>query len=81
MTELQRALIAKMLTLGVWRAAKDAESQVAHWLMEQRATLADLVEARTRTAEAHKRHTAACRAYNALLPGARSSRSRSRRAG
>jgi hypothetical protein len=64
MTELQRALIAKMLTLANWRAAEDAESQVAHWLMERQASLADLMEARTRTVEAHKQHAAASRTWS-----------------
>jgi len=39
------------VALSAWRAAKDAEAQVAHWLVEGRATREELVRYRARTRE------------------------------
>ena len=63
MTSAQRALLDARLALSAWRAAKDAEAQVAHWLVEGRATREELVAWRTRTNAAHAAHRNAQRAY------------------
>ncbi|HEX8982906.1 MAG TPA: hypothetical protein VF792_09070 [Ktedonobacterales bacterium] len=63
MTPSQRAFLDAQLALSAWRAAKDAEAQVAHWLTEERATREELVEMRRRTRTAHEAHQRAQRAY------------------
>jgi len=63
MTPAQRAFLDAQVALSAWRAAKDAEAQVAHWLVEGRATREELVRYRARTREAHQEHRRAQRAY------------------
>lgn len=63
MTPAQRAFLDTQAALSVWRASKDAEAQVAHWLIEGRAARADLIEYRARTKTAHDRYRTAHRAY------------------
>lgn len=62
--ERQRAYLDVLLLRASWRAAQDAEAQVAHWLLDGLATHADLLVARERTrlakralTHAHGRYT------------------------
>lgn len=63
MTPAQRTFLDVQAALAMWRASKDAEAQVAHWLIEGRATRADLIEYRTRTKATHDRYRTVHRAY------------------
>lgn len=63
MTAAQRAFLGAQVALAAWRAAKDAEAQVAHWLVEGRATREELVAYRLRTRAAHQAHRSAQQAY------------------
>lgn len=63
MTPSQRAFLDAQLALSAWRAAKDAEAQVAHWLTEGRASRDELAEFRARSTLAHQAHQRAQRAY------------------
>lgn len=63
MTPSQRAFLNAQIALSAWRAARDAEAQVAHWLTEGRATREELVEYRQRARLAHQAHRSAQRAY------------------
>lgn len=60
-----QAYIEVLLLRAAWRAAKDAEAQVAHWLLDGSGgvTHADLVEARDRARLARKALTLAQRLY------------------
>lgn len=58
-----RAYIEVLLLRAAWRAAQDAEAQVAHWLLDGLATLADLREARERTRRARAALSRAQRVY------------------
>src|SRR6185312_1405166 len=64
MTPSQRAFLDAQIALSAWRAARDAEAQVAHWLTEGRATREELTEFRLRTHVAHEAHSHAQRAYH-----------------
>lgn len=64
MTPSQRAFLDAQIALSAWRAARDAEAQVAHWLTEGRATREELTEYRQRTRAAHESHSHAQRIYN-----------------
>lgn len=59
----QRAFLDAQVALAAWRAARDADAQVAHWLTEGRATREELAEMRQRTRHAHEAHQQAQRAY------------------
>lgn len=63
MTPSQRAFLDVQIALSAWRAARDAEAQVAHWLTEGRATHEELGSMRARTKLAHQAHQRAQRAY------------------
>lgn len=63
MTAAQRAFLDAQVALSAWRAAKDVEAQVAHWLVEGRATREELVSYRARTRAAHQSHRRAQRLY------------------
>lgn len=58
-----RAYIEVLLLRAVWRAAQDAEAQIAHWLLDGQAAHADLVEARDRFRLARQALTRAQREY------------------
>lgn len=58
-----RCYIEVLLCRAAWRAAQDAEAQVAHWLLDGAATHADLVAARERVRVARQALSAAQRAY------------------
>ncbi len=66
MDALKRAYIELMIARAAWRAAKDAEGQVAHWLTCDEAVMSDLIEARERTKMAHAVHQRASRKYAEL---------------
>ncbi len=66
MTPSQRAFLDAQIALSAWRAARDAEAQVAHWLTEGRATREELSEFRSRTRRAHETHSQAQRAYTRI---------------
>ena len=59
------AYIEVLLLRAAWRAAQDAEAQIAHWLLDGSggATHADLVEARERARLAKRALTHAHRVY------------------
>ena len=63
MTPSQRAFVDAQIALSAWRAARDAEAQVAHWLTEGRATREELAHYRMRTRAAHALHSRARAAY------------------
>ena len=63
LTPSQRAFLDVQITLSAWRAARDAEAQVAHWLTEGHATREELVEYRQRTRAAHQVYQRAQRGY------------------
>jgi hypothetical protein len=63
---LRRAYIELMIARAAWRAAKDAEGQVAHWLTCGEAIMSDLLEARERTKMTHAVHQRASRKYAKL---------------
>lgn len=63
MTPSQRAFLDAQIALAAWRAARDAEAQVAHWLTEGCATREELAQYRARTRAAHALHSRAQRAY------------------
>ena len=67
MTPSQRAFLDAQIALAAWRAARDAEAQVAHWLTEGRATREELAEMRRRTKRAHEAHQRAQQAYNCAV--------------
>jgi outer membrane protein TolC len=58
-----RAYIEVLLLRAAWRAAQDAEAQIAHWVVVGVATRADLVEARQRVSSARKALSRAQRHY------------------
>ena len=58
-----RAYIEVQLLRATWRAAQDAEAQVAHWVLDGLATHADLMEARQRARLARKALAQAQRTY------------------
>ena len=64
MNASQRAFLNAQIALSAWRAARDAEAQVAHWLTEGRTTRAELTEYRRRSKLAHEQHRRAQRAYS-----------------
>lgn len=66
MDALRRAYIELMLARASWRAAKDAEGQVAHWLSTGEARHQDLLEARERTKMAQTVHQRPSRTYAKL---------------
>ncbi|WIG57540.1 MAG: hypothetical protein OJF49_000284 [Ktedonobacterales bacterium] len=66
MEPLQRAYCELMLARGVWRAAKDVEAQVAHWLLEGAAAHADLRAAREREKAAKAALTRVQRTYQRM---------------
>jgi hypothetical protein len=63
MTPAQRAFLDVQIALSAWRAARDAEAQVAHWLTEGHASRDELTEFRARSRLAHQAHQRAQRAY------------------
>lgn len=66
MDALRRAYIELMMARAGWRAAKDAEARVSHWLATGEAVMADLLEARERTKMAHALHGRVVRKYARL---------------
>ena len=66
----QRAFLDAQIALSAWRAARDAEAQVAHWLTEGRATREELTAMRARTRVAHQAHQRAQRGYRRACGGA-----------
>lgn len=58
-----RAYIEVLLLRAAWRAAQDAEAQIAHWLLDGLAAHADLVEARDRSRRARQALSHAQRVY------------------
>lgn len=58
-----RAYIEVLLLRASWRAAQDAEAQIAHWLLDGLATHADLVAARERVRVARRALGRAQRIY------------------
>ncbi|WIG60462.1 MAG: hypothetical protein OJF49_003210 [Ktedonobacterales bacterium] len=66
MDPVRRAYCELMLARGVWRAAKDVEAQVAHWLLESGASHADLTQARQREKATKAALTRAQRTYQRL---------------
>ena len=63
MTPPQRAFLDAQIALSAWRAARDVEAQVAHWLIEGRATREELAHYRTRSRAAQVVHQRARAAY------------------
>lgn len=63
MNPSQCAFLDAQIALSAWRAARDAEAQVAHWLTEGRATREELAHYRMRTRAAHALHSRARAAY------------------
>lgn len=63
MTPSQHAFLDTQIALSAWRAARDAEAQVAHWLTEGRASRDELADWRKRTKMAHTAHQRAQRHY------------------
>jgi hypothetical protein len=63
MSRSQRAFLDTQIALAAWRAARDAEAQVAHWLTEGRANREELTAMRARTKVAHQAYGRAQRSY------------------
>jgi ribosomal protein L19E len=70
MSPSQRAFLDAQIALAAWRAARDAEAQVAHWLTEGRATREELTAMRARTKLAHQAYQRAQQAYRRAGGGA-----------
>ena len=66
MNAFRRAWIAFRLAMVAYHAAVECEEQVAHWVMEGNASLADLHEAYERTAAARAARTKARKRYIGL---------------
>jgi hypothetical protein len=63
MTPSQHAFLDAQIALSAWRAARDVEAQVAHWLTEGRANREELAQYRTRSRAAQVVHQRARAAY------------------
>lgn len=72
MTPSQRAFLDAQIALSAWRAARDAEAQVAHWLIEGRATREELAHYRAHTRAAQVVHQRARAAYRRACERGRS---------
>jgi hypothetical protein len=70
MDEARRAFVEVLVARAAWRAASDAEAQVAHWLTEGLASAADLAHRREMTRRARQAHQRATRRYNAARANA-----------
>jgi hypothetical protein len=66
MDALRLAYLEVMLARAAWRAAKDVEAQVAHWVVEGVAEHRELVEARRRSRALQAVMRRADRVYMAL---------------
>jgi hypothetical protein len=69
MSSSQRAFLGAQIALSAWRAARDAEAQVAHWLTEGRASREELTAMRGRTKLAHQAHQRAQQSYRRACGG------------
>lgn len=60
MTPAQRAFLDTQAALAVWRASKDVEAQVTHWLIEGRART---MSARACYRSGQRSYVRACETY------------------